>query len=459
MTLTADALPDTAPLGRDLLAQVREERSSVEASERRILQLAVEYAAANPALPGQEAWQPADLPVWTDPASADTDPEDVEWHGLPALRWDAPAAFAAANAMTTVAGKAVIRDALVLRHRAPGVWAAAQAGLLTTRIARKVAEQLLGQHDDVCRYVNDAVVERIREGRHLGPVVVEGLVDEAMLRLHCEERELQQIEALDKRHVTVDLESINYTGIVQISAAADLADAAPFDDALSAVADAIKDLPEYHALTHDERRSVALAILADPPRAQAVLAGCPDARPTTRRELAGVLNLTDGNLLGIDPVITDGDLKARLTQLVAQWSGRHDIALTIKTLWHCGGRDGGCTDCPAHIDCDDHAREGYVPSKRDREIVERANVTCVHPYCRRKARHCDCDHVVAFDPDNPDRGPTCPTCNLAPLCRHHHRLKTLTGWRYWKLDLQTYLWMDPHGLLYLRTRDGTRTLD
>ena len=462
MTLLAEALPDSAPLGRDLLAQVRTERGAADAAERRILQLAVEYAHANPALPGQEEWQPARLPVWTDPASLETDPEDVEWYRLPSLRWDAPASFAAANDMSTVAGKALIRDALVLAHRASTVWAATQAGHLAVRVARKVAEALLGQHDDVCRYVAGALVERIKDGQHVGPVVVEQLVDEAMLRLHCEERELEQIEALDRRHVTVDVDSINHHGIADLAARADWADLASFDETLAAIAEAIKALPEHEHDSLDVRRSIALGILADPARAQAILAGRADARPTVKRELAGILNLTDGNLLGIDPVVTDADLKARLTQLIAQWSGRHDVALTIKTLWHCGGRDGGCTDCPAHIDCDDHSRhalEGYVPSQRDRELVERANRTCVHPYCRRKARRCDCDHVVPFDPDHPGRGPTCPKCNLAPLCRHHHRLKTHTGWRYWKLDLQTYLWIDPHGLMYLRTRDGTRPLE
>ncbi|WP_157544619.1 hypothetical protein [Nocardioides halotolerans] len=50
--------------------------------------------------------------------------------------------------------------------------------------------------------------------------------------------------------------------------------------------------------------------------------------------------------------------------------------------------------------------------------------------------------------------------NLAPLCRHHHRLKTLAGWRYWPLGPPgTYLWRDPHGLLFVRTRDGTRALE
>ena len=35
-------------------------------------------------------------------------------------------------------------------------------------------------------------------------LVVDRLIDEAMLRLHAEERELDQLEALERRHVTVD---------------------------------------------------------------------------------------------------------------------------------------------------------------------------------------------------------------------------------------------------------------
>ena len=91
------------------------------------------------------------------------------------------------------------------------------------------------------------------------------------------------------------------------------------------------------------------------------------------------------------------------------------------------------------------------PALRDRETVQRRDRTCVHPQCNRPARECDCDHTVPFA----EGGPTCP-CNLAPLCRHHHRLKTLAGWHYWKLGPPgTYLWTDPHGLHYLRTPDGT----
>jgi hypothetical protein len=51
-------------------------------------------------------------------------------------------------------------------------------------------------------------------------------------------------------------------------------------------------------------------------------------------------------------------------------------------------------------------------------LVRTAEGVCVFPGCSTPARRCDLDHRKPF----PD-GATC-TCNLQPLCRGHHRLKT-----------------------------------
>lgn len=50
-------------------------------------------------------------------------------------------------------------------------------------------------------------------------------------------------------------------------------------------------------------------------------------------------------------------------------------------------------------------------------------------------------------------GPSCD-CNIAPLCRHHHQLKTHAGWGYSVLDAGLWLWSDPHGQQFLRDRVG-----
>src|SRR5699024_3766255 len=60
---------------------------------------------------------------------------------------------------------------------------------------------------------------------------------------------------------------------------------------------------------------------------------------------------------------------------------------------------------------------------------------------------------------------TC-TCNLAPLCRTHHRLKTHadnspatsgqhSAWSYVHLGDAEYYWTGPRGMQFIRTNTGT----
>jgi hypothetical protein len=83
MTVTADPATST-----DLLSQVRLEYAARESADARILQLAVAWAEAHPDL---------EHPVEGDP--------DSDWCGLPTMRWDAAASFAAANHLSTAAGE------------------------------------------------------------------------------------------------------------------------------------------------------------------------------------------------------------------------------------------------------------------------------------------------------------------------------------------------------------------
>ena len=360
----------------------------------------MEYAAANPALPGQEAWVPVEPPTWLEPGSElKVDTEDLESISLPAVAWDAPAAFAAANGMSTSAGKALIRDVLVLAHRTPRFWAQVRAGRVPAWRARKIAQALLGQHEDVCAYVDREVVERVETHGAIGPVVVERLIDEAMLRLHAEERELDQLEALDKRHVTVDPDSINHTGIGELDARADWADLTAFDDTVGALAEALTHLPEHEHESLDVRRSIALGILADPARALALLSGDLDAKPSRVREVTATLDLTQGNLLGLDPVTTDADLKFTSTRSSAPGPaaptsvGRQGHPTTAATS------PAAATTAPARPTARPcrPGRQTYAPTARDRQ-PRGPNPTCVHPHCNRPARLCDCDHITPFDP-------------------------------------------------------------
>jgi hypothetical protein len=407
---------------RELLARIREQRAVLEAAEAELARLALEWADAHPDL---------DEPVETDPES--------DWFGLPNVRWDAAAPFAAANHMSSTAGRAMLRDLLLTRHRLPGLHARTVSGEVPVWRARRIATALLGQPPDVCTYLDQRVAHRAET---VGPITLDRIIDEAKLRLHAEERELEQLEALDARFVRVYDGSINHTGIADLEARADWADLAAFDEAVAAVAAALgrDGCPE----SLDARRSIALGILADPERALALLAGTP--QPSPKRRIVLTYDLTSAALLGIDPVGFDLDGRPRLDQLVRQWCGRDDVRLTIQPLL----RVGGCAGDQEH---QGHPVEDYRPSAHDELEVQLRDRTCVHPYCTRPARRCDCDHVIP----HARGGPTCP-CNLAPLCRHHHRLKTHAGWHYTILEPGFYLWSDPHGQHFLRGPHGTHDL-
>jgi hypothetical protein len=106
------------------------------------------------------------------------------------------------------------------------------------------------------------------------------------------------------------------------------------------------------------------------------------------------------------------------------------------------------------LDLADHVRvDAWEVPDRLAERVRLRDGTCVFPWCTRPARACDTDHVVP----HARGGPTCP-CNLAPLCRRHHRMKTHTGWTYTTPEPGTYHWRSPHGLTYLRDHHGTLDL-
>jgi hypothetical protein len=271
------------------------------------------------------------------------------------------------------------------------------------------------------------------------------VIDEAKLRLHAEQRELEQLEALDARYVHVDEATINHTGIAEMHARGDWADVKAFDETVGEVAAALGQSGCPDSL--DVRRSMALGILADPERALALLQGRP--APGPKRRVLLTYDLTDAALAGLDPVGFDIDGRPLLDQQVRQWCGRDDVRLVVQPLQRVGSCQGRTAPHQGH------PLDDYRPSTGDLLEVHLRDRTCVHPHCTRPARLCDCDHVVPFDPDNPERGPTCP-CNLAPLCRHHHRLKTLAGWRYTVLEPGYYLWADPYGQQFLRTPDGTR---
>jgi Domain of unknown function (DUF222) len=110
------------------------------------------------------------------------------------------------------------------------------------------------------------------------------------------------------------------------------------------------------------------------------------------------------------------------------WIGRLRIRLTPIARGTCGH---------------DRAEPGYRPSRKLQHLVQVRNARCTAPGCGRAAARCDLDHTVPWD----QGGLTCE-CDLAPLCRHHHRCKQAEGWRLEQPEPGVLIWHTPAGRTY-----------
>ena len=84
------------------------------------------------------------------------------------------------------------------------------------------------------------------------------------------------------------------------------------------------------------------------------------------------------------------------------------------------------------------------PTTQQRRDVEARHPRCVFPGCRMPSSQCDLDHTTPWA----DGGPTAFS-NLAPLCRHDHRLRHEAGWRYGRTSEGELEWVSPLGQRYV----------
>lgn len=88
------------------------------------------------------------------------------------------------------------------------------------------------------------------------------------------------------------------------------------------------------------------------------------------------------------------------------------------------------------------------PTNAQKRWIRANYPTCVFPGCRQPAIQTDLDHTTPRS-----EGGATENHNLAPLCRHHHRLRHLTEWTYRLLPNGHHEWTSPQGHTYVRKRD------
>jgi hypothetical protein len=96
----------------------------------------------------------------------------------------------------------------------------------------------------------------------------------------------------------------------------------------------------------------------------------------------------------------------------------------------------------------DHAQaeHRYRPGRALRHLAGARNARCTAPGCGQPAARCDLDHTTPWH----HGGLTCP-CNIAPLCRHHHRCKQAEGWWLEQPEPGVLVWRTPAGRTYVTT--------
>ncbi|MFF5263908.1 DUF222 domain-containing protein [Actinomadura viridis] len=108
----------------------------------------------------------------------------------------------------------------------------------------------------------------------------------------------------------------------------------------------------------------------------------------------------------------------------------HDRLATAREA-HCQG------------EAERHGHPGHRPPAAMRREVEERHATCVFPTCNIRSSRCDLDHTTPWSP-----GVTC-ACNLAPLCRRHHRTKQTRGWQLTQIWPGLLVWVTPSGAWHI----------
>ncbi|WP_165966884.1 HNH endonuclease signature motif containing protein [Actinomadura sp. 7K507] len=181
------------------------------------------------------------------------------------------------------------------------------------------------------------------------------------------------------------------------------------------------------------------------------------ARDTARRGGLAVLPPAGGLAVlppagGLGATAADDDpalpgvaamVNQRLTHLRDRTPAAELPAAVSRTVRQIRHRLASQRDALCQGDGERHGRPGYRPPAELRREIEARHATCVFPTCNQPSPRCDLDHTVPWRP-----GITC-RCNLAPLCRRHHRVKQTPGWGLHHVWPGLLIWTTPSGAWYI----------
>jgi hypothetical protein len=427
--------------------------------------------------------------------------------GTPEVLEFAAAELGARMETTVGSARALMADALDLRHRLPELWQLILAGAVPAWRARKVAQATRHLSRDSAMQVDAAVVPSI-VGLPWGrfETLMHAKIIEADPQAAEERAKIWEAERFVRAGRT------GQTGLKLLIAKANAGDVIWFMATLNRIAEILRLQGDHESA--DVRRSKAIGILAQPARALQLLwefrneqhpkperqqpeepidnASNPPfesspASPAAERPVSGADDLRQaepseeplGQALIIQPSGVDQRkvrpqvmLHIHLSYEALLAANAHATALGggvgrlegvgPVTLGHVRRflADTACDVCVQPvIDLQDTPPvDGYEIPRRIREAMFLRTPASCFPYAASNHRM-ELDHTIPYLP--PARGgPPGQTGvqNLGPLSRIEHRIKTHSRWRVRQPEPGVWIWRSPHYAYYMVTNAGTQYL-
>ena len=411
------------------------------------------------------------------------------------------AAELGARLETTVgSARALMADALDLRHRLPGLWQLIIASRVRVWQARKVAQATRHLSLDAAKQVDAGVAQAIIGlPWHRFQLLLQAKIIEADPKAAEEQAKIWEAERFVRSH------SSGQSGFKLIIARANAGDVVWFMATVNRIAEILRLRGDFDSA--DVRRSKAIGILgqpavalqllwefrdehhpaAEPQRPDEPIDNEPDPKPDCSMpapvDSVSAVGIPEqhGGALILRPAGVDLD---RLRPKVVLHVHLSQEALLAYRSDHPGGACGGSarleavgpvtlghvhrflaqTGCQVTvqpiIDPSQNAPvDSYEIPRRIREAMFLRQPASCFPYSPRVSRRVDLDHTIPYL--SSDRGgPPGQTevANLGPLSRFEHRLKTHGRWQLRQPEAGVYLWRSPSKTCYLVTDSGTHTL-
>ena len=296
--------------------------------------------------------------------------------------------------------------ALGLKERLPRLADMLAAGLIDIRRAKGIDRATAHLSDAAAQAVLDRITDDVPE---LTTGQIMAWIRRLCIEVDPDDAAKRFTQAVDERRIGAEATESGTANLVGMDLPPDRVAAAM--DRVNAIAESLRTQTESR--TMDQLRADVYLDLLDGTEPHTVGRGVVDILV----DLETLTGLKDrpGELAGYGPVIAD--------------VARDMVDHGDDAQWRVTVTDPK-TGLATHT-----AATTRRPTAAQRRRIETRDRTCVFPGCRRPARQSDIDHMLAFQ----DGGST-SDINLAPLCRHDHRIKHAYGWLYLRIVDGRYQW-------------------